>query len=142
MITLDTSAIFAALNRADPDHERVVSELVADHGPWLVPAAALGEMGYLIERRLSLAVLEAFVEDLRDGRFVLDCGDDDFSRIHALIRRYDDLHLGLVDAAVIACAERNGGRVLTLDVRHLGAVAREGTIVLAPDPFVQPQASS
>ena len=95
-------------------------------------------MGYLIERRLSLAVLEAFVEDLRDGRFVLDCGDNDFSRIHILIRRYDDLHLGLVDAAVIACAERNGGRVLTLDVRHFGVVAREGTIVLVPDPFVQP----
>lgn len=49
-----------------------------------------------------------------------------------LVRRYADLELGLVDAAVIACAERNGGRVLTLDLRHFGVVAREGTITIVP----------
>ena len=35
--------------------------------------------------------------------------------------------------AVIACAERHGGRVLTLDVRHFGTVAREGKISLLPE---------
>jgi hypothetical protein len=52
--------------------------------------------------------------------------------MQALIRRYDDLPLGLADAAVIACAERNGGKVLTLDLRHFGVVAREGTITILP----------
>ena len=33
--------------------------------------------------------------------------------------------LGLVDAAVIACAERNGGPTLTLDQRDFGVVSRE-----------------
>jgi predicted nucleic acid-binding protein len=42
------------------------------------------------------------------------------------------LPLGSADAAVIACAERHGGRVLTLDRRHFGVVEREGTISLVP----------
>jgi predicted nucleic acid-binding protein len=37
-----------------------------------------------------------------------------------------DLHLGYADAADAACAERNGGGVLTYDMRHVATVAREG----------------
>ena len=33
---------------------------------------------------------------------------------------------------MIACAERSGGRVLTLDLRDFGVVAREGTIDVLP----------
>jgi hypothetical protein len=33
---------------------------------------------------------------------------------------------------VIACAERNGGRVAAFDLRHFAAVAREGTIQIVP----------
>jgi predicted nucleic acid-binding protein len=40
--------------------------------------------------------------------------------------------LGFSDAAVIACAERHGGQVLTLDHRHFGVVAQEGTIQVRP----------
>jgi predicted nucleic acid-binding protein len=134
MITLDTSGLFAALNRADRDHARVRTALERDGGPWLVPAATIGEIGYLIERRLSPAVLEAFIADLRDRRFTLDCGDDDFERIRQLVQRYADLPLGLVDAAVIACAERNGGQVLTLDLRQFGVVGREARLMLVPEP--------
>ena len=39
----------------------------------------------------------------------------------------------LADASVIACAERNGGKVLTLDFRHFRVVAREKRISLAID---------
>ena len=46
--------------------------------------------------------------------------------------RCADLRLGLADACVIACAERNGGRVLTFDERDFVAVAREGTITIVP----------
>ncbi|HYI16015.1 MAG TPA: PIN domain-containing protein [Thermomicrobiales bacterium] len=136
MITIDTSGLFAILNRDDPHHQRVRNEVVADRGPWLIPAATLGEVAYLIEHRLSPTVLNAFIEDLQESRFVLDCGDSDLARVRALVQRYDDLPLGLVDAAVIACAERNGGRVLTLDVRHFGVVSRDSPIVLLPDPYV------
>ena len=63
---------------------------------------------------------------------MLDNGDRDIPRVRALVQRYADMPLGYADAAVIACAERNSGRVLTLDLRHFGVVAREGTITILP----------
>ena len=45
----------------------------------------------------------------------------------------DEAMLGFSDAAVNALADRRGGRVLTLDLRHFGVVAREGRIVLLPE---------
>jgi len=40
-----------------------------------------------------------------------------------LVERYEDLPLGFADAGVISCAERNGSRVLTLNLRHFGVVS-------------------
>ena len=77
-------------------------------------------------------VLETFLDDLREGSFSLDCGEMDIERVRELTGRYADLPLGLVDAAVIACAERNGLRTLTLDQRDFGIVAREVPLVLLP----------
>jgi predicted nucleic acid-binding protein len=132
LITLDTSAIFALLNRRDADHERVRAAFVEDGGPYLVPAGVLAEISYLIERRLGLRVLEAFVSDLEARRFVLECGEEDLPRIRELVVRYGDMPLGFADACVISCAERNGGKVLTLDLRHFGVVAGEGRISVHP----------
>lgn len=52
--------------------------------------------------------------------------------LRRLVQRYRDLPLDLADGAVIACAERSGGVVLTLDLRDFGVVAREGSITLLP----------
>jgi predicted nucleic acid-binding protein len=130
VITLDTSGILAALNRADPDHERARDTLKADRGPLIVPAGILAEAGYMVEADLGAAVLRQFVSDLNDGYYELDCGEGDFRRIGELLERYADMQLGLADACVIACAERRGKRVLTFDRRDFVPVAREGTIVL------------
>lgn len=133
MITLDTSAILALLNRQDGAHRAAVQALEADRGPYLVPAATLGEVGFLVEDRLGVKVLDLFLEDLEMGAWTLDCGEGDTPRVRALLRRYADLSLGYVDAAVIACAERSGGRVMTFDLRDFGVVAAEGTITIVPE---------
>jgi len=132
MITLDTSAVFALANRKDPDHRRVRSVFEADGGPYLVPAGALAEMTFLIEDRLGWQALDAFLSNLADRALSLECGEDDFPRIRELATRYRDLPLGAADASVIACAERNGGRVLTLDRRDFDVVGREGKLVIEP----------
>jgi predicted nucleic acid-binding protein len=132
MITLDTSAVFALANRKDPDHKRVRRVFEADGGPYLVPAGALAEMTFLIEDRLGWQALDAFLSNLADRALSLECGEDDFPRIRELATRYRDLPLGAADASVIACAERNGGRVLTLDRRDFDVVGRERKIVIEP----------
>ncbi|BAW00819.1 PilT protein domain-containing protein [Thermus thermophilus] len=37
----------------------------------------LAEIAYLAERRLGLAALEAFLQDLEAGAFSLECGEED-----------------------------------------------------------------
>ena len=87
----------------------------------------------MIETTLSLEVLEALLSDLERGGFMLDCGDADFPRIRHLVRRYESLQLDFADAAVIACAERNAGRILTFDMRDFSVITREGTITVVPE---------
>jgi predicted nucleic acid-binding protein len=134
VITLDTSALYALLNRRDRSHAAAVETLNGDPGPYLVPAAAMGEIAFLVEERLGIRVLDLLLADLESGAYTLDCGEPDLTRARQLVRRYEDLSLGFVDAAVIACAERSGGRVMTFDLRDFGVVAAEGTITILPAP--------
>jgi len=82
----------------------------------------------MVEQRLGPSTLDLFPQDLESSTYALECGQEDLPRIRVLIARYADLPLGFADASVVACAERSGGRVLTLDLRDFGVVAREGTI--------------
>lgn len=131
LITLDTSAVIPLLDRRDPDHKRVRAAFIDDGGPYLVPAWILAEVGYIVEQRLKTRALDVFLADLETGAFAFECGGEDVRRIRELVSRYADLPLGVADAAVIACAERNGGRVLTLDA-DFAVVAKERKITVHP----------
>lgn len=130
MVTLDTSALFALMNRREPSHKRVKQALAAETGPFFVPAGIMGEIGCLVEERLGAKVLCAFLDDLADGLFTYAGDEDRLVRIRTLVERYKDLPLGFADAAVIACAEAHGGRVLTLDRRDFSVVAKDTNITL------------
>jgi predicted nucleic acid-binding protein len=53
--------------------------------------------------------------------------------VNEIATRYRALRLGLVDAAVIAAAERlRATAIATLDLRHFGAVAIRGRPRLIP----------
>ncbi len=132
MITLDSSAIIAALDVRDPDHSIVLNVLESVDDALIIPTSILSEVSYFVEHRLGQRTLALFIEDIVNGSYTLDCGDEHWIRVQELVRRYHDLPLGLADAAVISCAERHGGRVLTLDRRHFGAVEREGAIQVFP----------
>lgn len=132
MLTLDTSAVVALLDRRDPQHRRVRAALEGDTGPYLIPAWILAEIAYFADVRMSSQAADALLEDIEKGAYAIDCGDDDVARVRELVTRYADLSLGIADAAVVACAERNGGRVLALDVRDFSVVAKEGRITLLP----------
>lgn len=129
---MDTSALLAAIDRREVDHARVSASLASEPGPLVIPAGILSEICYFLEHRIGQPTLALFLENLSAGEFLLDWNESDLPRISELVRRYHDLPLGYADAAVIACAERHGGKVMTLDLRHFGAVAREGTISIVP----------
>jgi predicted nucleic acid-binding protein len=132
VITLDSSAVFALLNRRDPDHRRVKAALEQEGGPYLIPAAVLGEIAYLVEERLGGAVMDLFLGDLASGAYLLECGEDQLPRARELAKKYADLPLGFTDAAVAACAEANGKRVLTLDTRDFSVIRKETGLTIWP----------
>ena len=132
MITLDTSAVIALLDQDDDNHQAAEAHFRKGHAPNLIPAAILTEIAYMTRSRLIPDPITLFVADIERGVYTLDCGIDDLSRIGQLIVRYDNLPLGLANASVIACAERNGGRTMTFDRRDFDIVAREGTITIEP----------
>lgn len=132
MVTLDTSAVVVLLSHRDKNHYAIVEVIKSNVGNLVIPVPVLSEIAHFVERDLGQATLVAFLADIRSGAFQIDCCEDDWTRVTELIQKYADFPLGLSDSTVIACAERHGGTVATLDRRHFGVVAREGTIQIVP----------
>ena len=132
VITLDTSGIVAGLNRSDRHHADAARALAAGRGPTVVPLGIMAEVAFVLGQTLGEHATTAFLMGLEHGDSLLDCGDADLPRIRELMSRYVALGLGFADAAVLACAERNGGAVLTFDRRGFEVIAREVPISLVP----------
>jgi predicted nucleic acid-binding protein len=132
VLALDTSAVLALLDASEPFHRDVREAVLSDEGPYLVPAGALSEVAYMLRERLGAHAVDSFVNDLASGDYQLDCGESDFIRIGELMQRYQTLHLDFVDASVIACAERQGCPVVSVDRRDFDVVSREGGITVLP----------
>jgi uncharacterized protein len=124
VIVADTGGILALLDRTDRNHAAVRTFFEREGGRWILPWAILPEVDYLAERRLGPDVARAFATDVRDGQFRIDANASrDLPRAVALLDRYRDLRLGLVDAVVMAQAERHKvDAIVTLDARHFRAV--------------------
>lgn len=119
------------VDRSDPQHEVCSRTLAQQHKPYLIPEGLLGELFYMLAARFNPMVVDHVLNDMKNGIYELESIASDLDRIHKLIQRYNDLPLGFTDACVVACAERNGGKVLTLD-RDFYVVAGEGKIEVLP----------
>ncbi len=85
-----------------------------------VPVMVLPEADYLVANRLGVRVELAMLRAIVGGKFRLaPVTADDLSRCVELIEQYADSDIGLVDASLVAVAERlRITRILTLDRRH------------------------
>jgi predicted nucleic acid-binding protein len=93
------------------------------HGGPRRSGLALAELDYWCHERLGVEGW-LFLEDLLGGAYRAEHPTaDDLARCAALQRQHADLGLGVVDASVIALAERfQELKVATLDQRHFGVV--------------------
>jgi predicted nucleic acid-binding protein len=131
VLTFDTSAIVALQDRRDRMYGAALAAIQLEPGPFILPVGILAEVDYMLTSRAPGATVH-LLGSLIDGSLLMDCGDQDPPRVLELIERYRDLRLGYADASVIACAERNGGRVMTFDRRDFEVVARYVPISLVP----------
>lgn len=134
MIVVDTGAVLALIDADDGHHQTLVAAYRGDPSSWIVPWAVLPEVDYLLGEHVGSRAQDAFLSDLGRGEWVVDWGGEaDLRRANEIATRYKALRLGLVDAAVIAAAERlRATAIATLDLRHFGAVAIRGRPRLIP----------
>jgi predicted nucleic acid-binding protein len=134
MIVADTGAILALLDKGDRHHASVRALYEARPDEWLLPWAILPEVDYLVGSELGAVAQEAFLADVAEGSFAVEYGKhEDVVRARAIGRKYRALGLGLVDAVVIAIAERvRADAIATVDLRHFGAVTIAGAPRLFP----------
>jgi hypothetical protein len=120
----DTGPLLAALDAADPDHERCALLLTTSDEDLVVPALVLSELDYWCGRRLPPDAWLIFLDDLLAGVYRVEAPTSaDLARCRELQSRYANLALGIVDASLVALAERLGEpKVVTLDQRHFRAV--------------------
>ncbi|MFN8038879.1 MAG: PIN domain-containing protein [Acidimicrobiales bacterium] len=125
MIILDTGVLLAAADADDHHHGDAVAFFDGHASERLVLATTVAtETAWLIEDRLDPATEAAFVASIAAGDFsVEEMTPADWRRSAELIATYADLGLGLVDASVVALAERLGiTTVATLNHRDFRVV--------------------
>ncbi len=124
MLIVDAGPLYAAAARNDANHRRCVDLLSKAEPPLLVPELVVTEVSYLLADRIGAPAELAFCRSIADGELVVEpVLDPEWVRIADLTKQYLDLPLGIVDASVVALAERYHAEVIaTLDHRHFSVV--------------------
>ena len=119
---VDTSALYAAADRAERNHDRCVEVLARSDLDLVIPTLIVGEATYLVAARQGPAHEASFLRGL--ASFAIEPpAVDDWPRIADLVERYADMGLGTADASIVVLAERlETDLVITLDRRHFGAI--------------------
>jgi uncharacterized protein len=134
VIVADTGAMLALFDRSDRHHDEVRRLFEADPDAWVLPWAVLPEIDYLVTTHLGARAQDLWLSDLASGAFDVEWGSrEDLAEADRLCRRHKALRLGLVDGVVIAVAQRlRATAIVTLDLRHFGAVTIKGAPALYP----------
>jgi predicted nucleic acid-binding protein len=124
MIIVDAGPLLAAAARRDRNHKRTVELLGSAPRPLLVPALVVTEVAYLLGDRIGQHAELAFARALEKGELLVEpVLDSDWPRIAELTDQYADVPLDIVDASVVALAERRElDTIATLDHRHFAVV--------------------
>jgi predicted nucleic acid-binding protein len=136
VIVLDTSGVFAALNRTQPEHEAARRVLENEPGPFLLSPFVLAELDYLVATSAGVAAeLELLTEVVAGAYELVAFPASDVAAARDLIARYSDSEMGLADGSIVVLADRfRTPRLLTLDERHFRSIRplQGGSFTLLP----------
>lgn len=134
MIVADTGALIALFDRSDRHHDALRRLYEDNPDAWVLPWAILPEVDYLTATHLGQRAHDLWLADLASDGFTVEWGrTDDLTAAARIVRRHKDLRIGLVDAVVIAVAERlRASAIATLDLKRFGAIAIKGRPLLLP----------
>jgi len=120
-ILLDGSAVLAAADRADLNHDAAVAWFARASEPLLLGALTLGELDVLLQRELGPAATLAVLRSVIDSTVrLVSPTQADLVRAAALLIEATEHGPRLADAVLVATAERLGvRRVATFDRRPI-----------------------
>jgi uncharacterized protein len=123
-LVVDASCLLCYVDADEPRHHDVTALLRAERETLVTTELAVAEADYLILGRLGIDAELAFLADLAEGTFVVECLDRrELVEARQVVARYRDLRLGLADASLVVLAARySTTRILTLDERAFRAV--------------------
>ena len=124
MLLVDAGPLVAAATTRETNHAACRALLRTATRPIVVPQTVTAEVAYFLGSRVGAHAELVFAQSIRDGELMVEpVHERDWQRVAELVEAYVDLPLGLVDASVVAIAERLGlTRIASLDHRHLGVV--------------------
>jgi predicted nucleic acid-binding protein len=127
-ILIDASAILAAADTADLNHEAARAWFAAADEPLLIGALTLGEADHVVQRELGQAAVQALLAAVAAGGIrVVAPTDADLARAAALLEAAAEHRPRLADALLVAAAERLGvRRVATFDRRPIAVLVPRG----------------
>lgn len=135
-LLVDAGALYAQADADDPRHAAVAEVLRAERETLVTSELAVAEADYLILDRLGVDVELAFIDDLAQGTYEVQClTRADLQTARELVERYRDLRLGLADASLVVLADRNRSlRILSFDERAFRTVKpiAGGTFTMLP----------
>jgi len=135
-VIVDTSALLAYFDSAEPDHQ-AVSRAIERSGDVLVASPyVVAELDYLVATRVGVDAELAVLAELSGGAWELaEFGPADVEQAASVIEKYRDQRIGLADASNVVLAERYRTRTIaTLDRRHFAVLRpmRGGRFTVVP----------
>jgi len=123
-LVCDSGVVYAGLDGNDSRHGECAALLEEAAGGIVIPALAVVEVDWLGQTRGRHDAAARLIASVDDGTAMLaDLDIHGYRRVRHLIRQYASLPLDIVDASVIAIAERlEETTIATLDRRHFSIV--------------------
>lgn len=120
-ILLDVSAVLAAADQADLNHEAALAWFRRADEPLLLGDLTLAELDVLLQRELGLAATLALIRSVTSGGIrLVPPTDVDLTRAAEHLEAASEHRPRLADALLVATAERLGvRRIATFDRRPI-----------------------
>ncbi len=127
-IILDTSAVIGLMDKKYKKHENLKTIFTKKDNLYILPSTAIGEICYMLNSRFGNKIELIFLEEIIKTGFQLELLKDmDIVRIIEILKKYDTLNIGYVDASIVAIAERlKTNKILTLDRKHFEIIIPRG----------------
>ena len=130
MLLVDTNVWLTSVDRCARHHTVCRHLLAARRGQLAAPVPVIAETSWMILERLGPSAQARFVRLVTEGHLqVVELTSDDWARCLDLVTSYANLRLDLMDASLVAVAERlvielasfNGRDFHTVRPRHTDA---------------------